>query len=182
MGDRPDPIVFPNECPGSIWAGGMAPPFIKVFFSGILKGSSWHYSYGDPPSGFFYPEFITCGLWYAPFGIKDIWVLLVDGNLTVVVNDDPRPQNFASKVPIEDPATGDSLLTDPSGAFYGGQSITTLYSSGHMLPRSWDGGLLMGAPAVNPYKAEELTTTLAARKTRIACHRDGTNIKIYGDY
>lgn len=182
MGDKPNPVPNPNTCFDPWWAGGMQPTQIKVVVSECLylqPGTEWP---AVSPNGVWFLDFVTCGSYRL---ISDTWRFDVDfswfdNEIYLRISFDPLGI-FWRFQGNRDPLTG-SLTSVYNTYWSDGSFLLDAYQSGGGLPASWDGGLLMGAPAVDPYKAEELPTTLTARKTRIACHRDGTNIKIYGDY
>ena len=180
MGDKPDKICWIEGCPASWFDDALEPAALSVNISGIQKGSSWDPEFGKPPDGDYLFKWVDCGR-FVNTDIRDT------GELYINLSELRLELYWYMGVVAYFRSAGvyDEIITftDPEDPdiypFYGGEASVDPYATICQLPESWDGADLIEVPKMAPYFAEELPTTLADRKNRYACHRDGTNIKIW---
>lgn len=193
MGDRP--IVQPHDrsCPAGPYTGGLQPSTVWVLVKDFELRTYPHGKYVELPNGLIALSFQNCnwykwtynyvdlsnpailyGVTYSVYfsGINCVFEIFHSQLLYLV--DCLTLSPIANEVSF--PTRSRNVnWTNPTVVGY-------LQLSGPDLPPSWDSADLIGVPEQSPYYAEEFASNNYDRFQRFACHRDGTNIKIYGDF
>lgn len=188
MGDRPEIVsgMAYNWVENSPWPEGLAPSWLWLYVQPMTR---------KPAAESWLPAYI--GGWYK------IWWLGEGGfvcqiepymyvNVTVYPTDWPGVNRVELK--MEDETNRIYIFGGSPELHYFTLEFTrfeatvrydctslTLFPQGNdvVTPGSWFAADLVGVPKNAPYFAEALPCKIADMKVRYACHRDGTNVKVY---
>ncbi len=174
MGIIPTPTQFGVNC-AICWPPGETPGYLKVFFSGIMKGDNWHGGLPQPPNGYW--DYIQLGVDPCIFAIPvatffgQLWFTGADTTLGLAVV--PGFPCFTYFGPLVCPRYLETNLVFPAGNwYYGGQAFICT-------PEEMAGWIELVMPVTGPNPRMELFPMVDRQIViRFASTINGTNMKI----